>query len=71
MPEYFELKATIAFNQGSSDVSKDFRFDWKYDVAEGMRSDRSVAMAKATIGIVSGLYQRCGFGVLLGSPSRV
>jgi hypothetical protein len=31
--------------------------------------DRSAVIALATAGIVSGSYQRCGFGVLSGSPS--
>jgi hypothetical protein len=31
---------------------------------------RSAAIAVATAGIVSGLYHRCGFGVLPGRPSR-
>ena len=39
-------------------------------VARAAARTRSAAIALATAGIVVGLYQRCGFGVLSGRPSR-
>ena len=42
----------------------------KYDAWDGWMAARPVAIALATAGIVVGLYQRCGFGVLSGRPSR-
>ena len=41
----------------------------KYAWWLGSSFERSAAMTWATAGIVLGLYHRCGFGVLSGSPS--
>src|ERR1017187_3341994 len=60
----------MASSQGVSDVWNVRRFASKYAECEGWSAERFLAMAVATFGIVVGSYQRWGFGVLPGSPSR-
>ena len=58
----------MAFSQGFSDASKAWSLASKYALWLGSSSERSAAMTLATAGMVLGLYHRCGFGVLSGSP---
>ncbi len=60
----------MAAVQGSSEASNVLRLAAKAAACDGCSSDRASAIAFATAGMVFGSYQRCGFGVLSGSPSR-
>src|SRR6185437_6191128 len=64
------LNAAMAAIQGCSDALKALRLASKYAASSGSKDVSSVATAAATAGIVLESYQRCGLGVLSGSPSK-
>ena len=71
-PAYFALKAAIACSHGCERRVEGVQVRLEVRArALGRSAARSAAIALATAGIVFGLYQRCGFGVLSGRPSSV
>ena len=60
----------MAANHGWSDAMKVAALVLKYEALVGCSVAKSAAREFATLGIVFGSYQRCGFGVLPGSRRR-